>query len=256
MDDPRLPLHAMDPTGRFSDRAEAYARHRPGYPAGAIDAVLEGLGEPRSLVCADVGAGTGISARLVAERGVRVIAVEPNEGMRGAAAGHPLVEWRAGTAEETGLGDGSVDLVLCAQAFHWFRQEEALAEFRRILRERGRLALVWNQRVQSDAMTAGYTRAIREAGGEHPAEVRPFDEGVVTVAGKFRDLRRVDVPNAQEIDLGGLLGRAMSASYVPKSGPGHERLVGELTRLHREHADASGRVRLVYNTLVYLAERA
>jgi SAM-dependent methyltransferase len=254
MEDPTLPLHAMDPTGRFSDRAEAYARHRPSYPAGAIDAVLDGLGEPGRLVCADVGAGTGISSRLLAERGVRVIAVEPNEGMRAAATAHPRVEWWAGTAESTGLADGSVDLVLCAQAFHWFRHAEALGEFRRILRPVGRLALVWNQRDQRDPFTAGYTLAIREAGGEHPAEMRPFDEGVVTVEGRFRNLRRVDVANAQKVDLEGLLGRAMSASYVPKSGAGYERLVRELTELHAEHADVRGRVRLVYNTLVYLAD--
>ncbi len=74
--------HDIDPTGRFSNRADDYARHRPTYPAAAIDALLAGLGPASGLVAVDVGAGTGISARLLAERGVSVIAVEPNRAMR------------------------------------------------------------------------------------------------------------------------------------------------------------------------------
>lgn len=255
MDDPAAPLHAMDPTGRFSDRAEVYARYRPSYPAGAIDAILEGLGEPRGLVCADVGAGTGISARLVAERGVRVIAVEPNEAMRRAATPHPMVEWRDGTAESTGLADGAVDLVVCAQAFHWFRQEEALAEFRRSLRERGRVALMWNIRDDGDPFTREYGAIIDRVSTVDWKKKWTADVPAVRGTGHFRDLRRVKVPYVQEHDADGLVGRAMCASYVPRSGPGHEQVVRELMELHRAHADERGRVRLVYNTVVYLAER-
>src|SRR4051812_29902068 len=140
MGDPRL--FQMNPTERFSDRARDYVRFRPSYPSEAIDEVLRGL--PAGIVCADVGAGTGISARLVADRGVKVIAVEPNAAMRGAATPHELVEWRAGTAEATGLGTAAVDLVVCAQAFHWFDPARALEEFHRILRPGGRVALMWN----------------------------------------------------------------------------------------------------------------
>lgn len=86
----------MNPLSRFSDRAADYAKHRPSYPTPAIDAILEGFGEPPQLVAADIGAGTGISSRLLAERGVRVIAIEPNAAMREAASPHPLVEFREG----------------------------------------------------------------------------------------------------------------------------------------------------------------
>lgn len=80
-----------DPTRRFSDRADAYARFRPSYPASAIDAILAGLAPPATLEAADVGAGTGIASRLLGDRGVRVAAVEPNAAMRAAAAPHPRV---------------------------------------------------------------------------------------------------------------------------------------------------------------------
>ena len=82
--------YELNPTSRFSDRADDYVKYRPGYPPAAIDAILNGLGPPASLVAADVGAGTGISARALADRGVRVLAVEPNAVMANAAVPHPL----------------------------------------------------------------------------------------------------------------------------------------------------------------------
>ena len=128
-----------DTVERFSDRSTDYVRYRPTYPAEAIDTILAGLGPREELVAADVGAGTGISARLVGDRGVRVVAVEPNEAMRRAAAPHPNVAWVAGRAEATGLRGQSVDLVICAQSFHWFRAAEALRECARILNVDGAL---------------------------------------------------------------------------------------------------------------------
>jgi precorrin-6B methylase 2 len=72
----------LDTVGRFSDRVADYAKYRPTYPAEAVRAILAGLGPPERLVAADVGAGTGISARLLGDEGVRVVAVEPGTGGR------------------------------------------------------------------------------------------------------------------------------------------------------------------------------
>src|SRR5262245_7940094 len=94
-------LAGMDPIGRFTDRVADYVKHRPSYPAAAIDAMLRGLGDPTRLTAADLGAGTGIASRLLANRGLRVIAIEPNPAMRAAASPHPRVEWREGTGEST-----------------------------------------------------------------------------------------------------------------------------------------------------------
>src|SRR4051812_16005495 len=113
---------------RFDDRATDYVKYRPTYPAEAVDAILDGLGPYDQIVAADIGAGTGISARLLGDRGVFVVAVEPGEAMRSAAAPHPNVTWTAGQAEATGLRSDSMALVLCAQSFHWFKPAEALVE--------------------------------------------------------------------------------------------------------------------------------
>ena len=245
----------METVARFDDRAGDYVKYRPSYPAAAIDHVLDGLGPPERIVAADVGAGTGISARLLGDRGVRVVAVEPGEKMRGAAAPHPKVTWIGGTAEATGLGSGAVSLVLAAQAFHWFRPPGALAEFARILTPSGRLAIVWNRRSTTDPLTAGYRQAILDVGGEVAAERMPFEPGVVAGSGLFSPVVRAAFPNAQRLDLDGFIGRAHSASYVPKSGEAGERLLSMLRDLHARYADQAGFVSLIYETEVFLARK-
>lgn len=249
------PLHSQSPTTRFSDRASDYVRFRPTYPPAAIDAVLQGLGDPATLVLADVGAGTGISSRLLAERGARVLAIEPNLAMAEAAEPHAGVRFVTGTAEATTLEDAAVHAVMCAQAFHWFRPIEALREFRRILKVAGRLALVWNIRDDSDPLTNGYTAAIRRAIGSEPAEMRSVDESMLVPNG-FAAAQVLSFEHSQELDLAGLLGRAASASYVPKSGPAHGSLVLELTHLHAQHANANGLATMRYQTRVYRSARA
>src|SRR5262249_43619788 len=77
--------HMTHPTERFSDRAEHYRRHRPGYPAAAIEMLGRQCGLTSSAVVADVGSGTGILSEQLLERGARVIGIEPNDAMRAAA---------------------------------------------------------------------------------------------------------------------------------------------------------------------------
>lgn len=241
----------VDTVTRFDDRADDYVKYRPTYPASAIDAILEGLGPPARIAAADVGAGTGISARLLGDRGVRVIACEPGESMRRAAAAHRHVAWIAALAEAVALRTASVDLVLSAQSFHWFRAAESLAEFARILKPGGRLAIMWNRRSRTDPLTAGYRKAILDAGGESGHEQMPFDPSVVPASGRFPAPDRLAFPHFQRLDLAGFIGRALSASYVPKTGDASVQLLDTLRGLHARYADANGFVTLVYETEIY-----
>lgn len=247
-------LHTMDPTGRFSDRAADYRAARPDYAGAVVDAAMAGLDRSRAVV-ADIGAGTGIIARQVAERLVGeggVIAVEPNAAMREAAEAHERVSYRDGTGEATGLGGGSVDLIVCAQAFHWLRAEEALAEFARVLRPGARAAIIWNERDVGDTATAEYGRLMREASGNHPAETRSDAHVPLYRSDVPRSVEMVCAAHGQWLSLDGLLLRARSSSYSPKAGPAWERLARGLAALHGRWAAADGRVRLAYVTAAHL----
>lgn len=242
-----------DPTTRFSDRVADDTRYRPTYPAEAIDAILEGLGDAASLTAADVGAGTGISARLLGDRGLRVIAIEPNAAMRDGATALPRVEWRDAAGESTGLDDLSIDLVLCAQAYHWMDPPRACAEFARVLRPGGRLALMWNDGDESTPVAGRYYELLREVATDGTLSHKTAAAGP-TLASPFESMERLTFRNVQRMDREGLIGRAMSASYVPKAGPEVEWLSSALSDLHSEHADASGLIAFEYEVVLYLGE--
>ncbi|MDV2996473.1 MAG: putative methyltransferase [Chroococcidiopsis sp. SAG 2025] len=247
------PLYAMNPVDRFSDRVGDYVKYRPSYPQAAIERVLEGL-SPSQTIAADIGAGTGIAARLLAEKGVRVIAIEPNVPMRQAAAPHALVEFRDGTAETTGLADAAVDLVTCFQSFHWFDPEPTLLEFRRILTEEGRLAVVWNERDRHDEFTAEYTHLIKVASGYHPAEQRRMAIEPLLRSSLFADVQQYRFAYQQPLDFDGVVGRAMSTSYIPRTGAAYERLIADLRQLYAKNCNDNGFVTLVYTTSVFLTQ--
>jgi SAM-dependent methyltransferase len=255
MDEPRAaaaPLYALDPTRRFSDRADDYTRFRPTYPPGAIDAALHALG-PAPLTVADVGAGTGISSRLLAERGHRVLAIEPNAAMARAAEPDPGIAWIVGAAEATTLPAASVDLVLCAQSFHWFRPIEAARELARILRPGGRLALIWNVRDDRDPFTAAYSSVMDAASHGQSVDRGHFDREGIEALGLFTPFTLHEFGSSQVLDRQGVLGRALSASYFPKQGARREPLLADLDRAFSRHA-RDGAVRLAYITRVWLAD--
>jgi len=112
----------------FGTAADRYDRFRPTYPA---DAIAWALGE-RPLRIADIGAGTGILSRVLQRLGHEVVAVEPDEKMRGRLEEvSPGITALAGTAEEIPLPDRSVDAVVAGQAYHWFDTVRAHPEIAR-----------------------------------------------------------------------------------------------------------------------------
>lgn len=134
--------------GDFTDLADNYAKYRPGYSPFVLEAVLGLLASEKHPVTADVGAGTGIWSRMLAAKGARVTAVEPNEAMRaeGMKQSPGSVVWVGAPAEETTLPGASFDLVTMASSFHWPDFDRAVAEFFRILKANGLFVALWNTR--------------------------------------------------------------------------------------------------------------
>ncbi|WP_348982755.1 class I SAM-dependent methyltransferase [Brasilonema octagenarum] len=248
-------MYQMNPTSLFSGRATDSALYRPSYPAEAINIILEGFDQPSQLVAADIGAGTGIASRLLGEREIKVIAIEPNPEMRLAATGHPMVEFRSGTAEVTGFPDASVDLVTCFQSFHWFNPSPTLYEFHRILKSSGRLGLVWGIWDEDDSFTKEFDRLVFQSSNNIPG--LPSRESMISAlleSPYFQKVRQTNVPYQQWLDLQGLIGLAQSQGFVPLSPEERQPLVAQLQKLHEQAADTSGKVCVVYRIDIYLAE--
>jgi SAM-dependent methyltransferase len=139
--------HLHHSTGGYKTAADTYVKGRPDYPPQVSDWLTTTLGLDGHKTVIDLGAGTGkFTGRLVAT-GAQVIAVEPVAQMlEKLSDAWPQVLAVHGTATDLPLPDASVDVVICAQAFHWFASEAALTEIARVLKPGGKLGLIWNLR--------------------------------------------------------------------------------------------------------------
>jgi SAM-dependent methyltransferase len=250
-------MAALDPASRFDGRVDDYVRGRPAYPESLFDALIELAGLAPGDAVADIGSGTGVASAPLLRRGVRVFAVEPNVAMRTAAVrwlgGDPGFASVAGSAEATGLADGSVDLVLAAQAFHWFDAGRARTEWRRILRPPCRVALVWNaRRAGGTPFLAAYEALLLRFGTDY-REVGHRGVGRARLAAFFgAEPEHLRFENAQELDEAGLRARLLSSSYIPAAGQdGHDEMLAALAALFAAH-QAEGRVRIEYDVDCFL----
>jgi ubiquinone/menaquinone biosynthesis C-methylase UbiE len=123
----------------FSSSAADYAAHRPTYPAALFD-WLAGLCPGHDLAW-DCGTGSGQAAEGLAGRFARVIATDASAKQLAHARPVPNVEYRIATAEQSGLGAATVDLVTAAAAAHWFDLPRFYGEVRRVTKLGGILAL-------------------------------------------------------------------------------------------------------------------
>jgi SAM-dependent methyltransferase len=222
--------------------------------------VLQRAGVAAGDLLVDVGCGTGISSRQFAERGMRVIGIEPNDDMRAWAQAESspqgrVPDFQPGRAEATGLAHGSAAVVLAAQAFHRFEPASALAEFHRILRPGGWVALLWNERDESDPATAAFGQVMRTGPDAAAVEGSRAQAGMALLESTlFCNGERVVVQNEQRLDEKGLLGRAFSASYAPRESQAAGRFAEALHRVFAQFQQ-QGSIVLRYQTSVFLACR-
>ena len=102
----------------FSKQAAGYARFRPRYPQKLFD-YLASIAASRQ-VAWDCGTGNGQAAVGLASVFDRVIATDASEKQIANAESHERVDYRVAPAENSGIGSATIDLIMVAQALHWF----------------------------------------------------------------------------------------------------------------------------------------
>lgn len=235
-----------------------YVAYRPGYPSAMLEVFESEMGLTADSIVADIGCGPGQSSRPFLEFGCVVIGVEPNDLMREAAedllSGFERFSTSPGNAAATGLETDSVDIVVAAQAFHWFDDESSVREFERILKPGGYAALIWNERqLDSTPFLAGYEKMLTEFGTDY-LSVRHDDLSEESIEQSLgRKIRKASFPNFQVLDLEGLIGRLRSSSYTPAEGEsGFSDMIARTGELFAEHNE-NGKITISYDTNVFYA---
>jgi SAM-dependent methyltransferase len=222
-----------------------------------LEFLISELGLTKDSVIADVGSGTGISSELFVQNGNRVYGIEPNKEMREAAERlfrrHKNFVSIKATAEATTLRNRGVDFVVAGQSFHWFDLRKTKAEFRRILRPKGFVVLIWNDRkTRSSDFLRGYETLLNIYGTDYREvkHIRIGNRALDQFFGKTHHHRKV-FKNSQALDFDGLKGRLLSSSYVPAEGhAGYVPMITDLKALYATY-EKKGLVLFEYNTKLY-----
>jgi SAM-dependent methyltransferase len=228
---PRLPTMnefsrtLIDRSGYEGDRfAEIYDRYRPVPPTTLLDVLTVAAQVDRPRLVVDMGAGTGLSTRVWADRASMVVGIEPNPTMLARAhkvATAPNVTYVQAFASGTGLTTGVADIVTCAQSFHWMEPLEILTEAARLLRGGGVFAAYDYDvpPVVHPEVDAAFTehfdarrKARRRLGLEAGTATWPKEHHLdrIRASARFRFAREVVCHGRDEVDAEGLIGLAES----------------------------------------------
>ncbi len=245
------------PTERFTNYAESYVKYRPDYPRESIAALIRICELSPDSEIADIGSGTGILTADLLQNHLRVSAVEPNQAMRqyGEQLLYEYDGFRSvdGSAEETTLPDNSIDLIIVAQAFHWFNNTQTMVEFSRILKPRGWFGLIWNRRDMRQPLLREYDEMLRSHAPDYD-KVNHMNLDDSEIAGLFdpTSYQELSFDHFQEFDEQGFLGRMGSSSYVPKVGTGAFDSLTQAARQLFAKYQENETIRFQYVTRLYL----
>jgi len=207
----------------FGRTADDYVKHRAGFPESFFQRLAREGVLRAGLRALDVGTGTGTVARGLARWGCHVLALDPSasmlEGARSLASEAGLsIDWRLATAEHTGLPEGSVDLAVAGQCWHWFDRPAAAREAARVLVSGGRLVIAHLDWLAMPGNVVEATEGLLDV--FNPQLVSPdvrFGHGVGVYPAWFQDVARAGFQSLESFSFDVLL------PYTPESWRGRMR---------------------------------
>ncbi len=200
----------------FSRSAREYARYRPDYPE-ELFAFLAGL-VPHRRAAWDCGTGSGQAAISLARHFESVFATDASASQIASAARHPGVRYAVAAAEEAPFAGGSLALVTCAQALHWFDRARFWEEVRRVLTPGGIVA-VWSY--FGFHLTPGVETAVHRlykdiVGPYWPSERKLVEKGYSSLEFPFTPVPAPELVLEKLWDLPALIGYLETWSAVQR----------------------------------------
>lgn len=223
----------------FSDRAAAYAMHRPVYPRELIHFLASEA--PAQKLAWDCGCGSGQMSVRLAERFDIVIATDASAGQIANATPHPRISYRTAPAERSGLDQGTADLIVAAQAAHWFDLPAFYGEARRVARKEALIALVTYDWIEvNDAVDVPVRKFYSAIAGYWPPERRLVEDGYASIPFPFQEIKAPQFVMKAEWTVDELLGYIGTWSAVRRleADGGSERRVAFEREVRRAWSEA------------------
>jgi SAM-dependent methyltransferase len=200
--------------------ADGFDQNRPSPPDVLLDMLCVEAQAERLKLVVDLGSGTGLSARVWAERAAEVVGVEASPEMREQAERATAAEnvhFVQAYAQATGLPDAAADIVTCSQSFHWMEPTATLAEAARILRPAGVFAAYdydWPPIVHPE-VEAAFEELVRNVGMRRalrgqPRHTKDMHLDRIRESGHFRFVREVVLHSRERGTAERIVGMALS----------------------------------------------
>ncbi len=212
---------------RFSGFSGLYDSVRPRPPKKICPMILGIINRQSADTVVDLGCGTGLSTEIWGGFAKRLIGIEPNDDMIASArAKKGCAEFINSSSYETGLPEGTADIVCCSQSFHWMEPVSTLKEVNRILKDDGLFA-VWDctwpvaVSVNSEIAYEALFDAVDELADKYADTLPvsrqwPKNQHLKNIAdsGFFRYLREILFENTEECDADRFIGIALSQGHI------------------------------------------
>ncbi len=189
----------------YSSLADAYLK-RPDYSAQALEEIFSICGVKKGQDVCDIGAGVAHLTLHLANMGLNVVAVEPNDNMRAngmkRTAEMPNVSWVEANSHETKQEDGAFDFVTFGSSFNVADRGLAMQETYRILKPDCWFACMWNHRNLDDEIQNQIENIIKSHVDGYGYGSRREDQSeVIKNSEIFTDVQYIEGPIEHQMTI-------------------------------------------------------
>ena len=243
----------------YTPLADAYLK-RPDYAQDAIDTMASIASLERNSIVCDIGAGAAHLTLMLAKKGYKIHAVEPNEAMRknGVMRTEHFdnIIWHKGIAEETGMEDNTFNLVSFGSSFNVCNQQLALKESYRILKPQGWFSCMWNHRDLTDPLQENIEDTIKQFIKNYSYDKRREDQtNIIDNSNLYKNITCFEKDVIHIISADDFIeGWRSHGTLHRQANENFNKIIQAIADVVMSHSN-DGFVKVPYTTKVWMAQR-